>query len=574
MDNWRSHHSLSETDDRVVALPANSQDLSAGPAELKDRTGSDRKTVQEPRRNIPQMMSAKRQTTFHSLLYERPETTLTAEVEQGDRTFASDLNLDHIIRAIVKGREEADLITAWFYQGVRDPDMIGYRHEVFRDLEHPPLFERIKEFAHRMRQVRLHLAQIQKMEVHYQRQGWFLDAAILYCQAVDSLNGALGEAPLSSRGLLAFREFLAEYAASPVFTSLKAASKECKSQLEGVRYCVQIRGARVEVRHYQGETDYSAEVLETFKRFKQGAARDYRAVYRTWPGMNHIGAEILDMVSRLFSDEFSALDEYCSRYAGFLDSTIRRFERELQFYLSYLDYIAAMRSAGLNFCYPEVSCHCKDTVAMATFDLALAYKLVEQGMPVVCNDFTLGGAERVLVISGPNQGGKTTFARCFGQLHHLARIGCPIPGTVAKLFLADRILTHFEREEDLTRMRGQLEDDIVRVGEVLQAATTDSILVMNESFASTTLRDAIFLGKKVLQKVLAMDLLCVYVTFIEELAAFDPAVVSMVSTVVPEHPVERTFKVVRAPADGLAYAIAIAEKYNLTYERLRRRIAP
>ncbi len=123
-------------------------------------------------------------------------------------------------------------------------------------------------------------------------------------------------------------------------------------------------------------------------------------------------------------------------------------------------------------------------------------------------------------------------------------------------------------------MRGQLEDDIVRVGEVLQAATTDSILAMNESFASTTLRDAIFLGKKVLQKVLAMDLLCVYVTFIEELAAFDPAIVSMVSTVVPEHPVERTFKVVRAPADGLAYAIAVAEKYNLTYERLRRKIAP
>ena len=95
--------------------------------------------------------------------------------------------------------------------------------------------------------------------------------------------------------------------------------------------------------------------------------------------MNHIGAEILDMVSRLFSDEFSALDEYCSRYAGFLDNTIRRFERELQFYLSCLDYIAAMRSAGLNFCYPEVSPHSKDTVAMATFDLALAHKLVEQG---------------------------------------------------------------------------------------------------------------------------------------------------------------------------------------------------
>ena len=97
---------------------------------------------------------------------------------------------------------------------------MGYRHEVFADLEHPALFQRMQEFAQSMRQVRLHLAQIEKMEVHYQRQGWFLDAAILYCQAVTSLNKALRAANLSSRGLLAFRDFLAQYVASPVFTKI------------------------------------------------------------------------------------------------------------------------------------------------------------------------------------------------------------------------------------------------------------------------------------------------------------------------------------------------------------------
>ena len=517
------------------------------------------------------MASEHERSPFTSLLSAETGGRLLIQ-EEVDEAVVADLNLDRIVDAVAGRREERDLIARLLCQQAGDIGTVGYRHEVFRDLEDPGLFQAAGQFAGQMRQVRVHLSQLPRMYSRHQQEGRFLDAAAIYCEAIRSLAAKLEASPIASRGLLAFRGYLARHAGSDGFTRLASDTAARRADLAQVTYLVRIKGMRVEVSRYDGEPDYSAEIAQTFERFRQGAVNDYRVRYRSWPGMNHVGAQIAELVSRLFPDEFSALAEFCRQHGGFMDPVVSQFDRELQFYLAYLDYIRPLRTAGLSFCYPELTSDSKEIFARDTFDLALAAKLSGTTTPVVTNEFHLAGPERVVVVSGPNQGGKTTFARTFGQLHHLASTGCPVPGTEARLFTYDQIFTHFEREEDIANLTGKLEDDLLRIQKALLAATSDSIVIMNEIFTSTTVSDARFLGEKVLTKVIELDLLCVYVTFIDELASMGPTVVSMASTIVPENPAERTYKVVRKPADGLAYALAIAAKHHVTYDQLKGRL--
>ncbi len=484
----------------------------------------------------------------------------------------SDLNLDQLAGSVTAGREEYGLLPL-FYRLLDQPAEVEYRQAVCRDLDHDQLRRSIEDFGQRMRAMRDWLEQASRVRHPLQRARLFLAAASAYCAAAESLGDGLGSADLASAGLLALRDYLRGYLASAGYGSMRREVTRLEDSLGQVRYALHIKGGRITISAAERGADYSQQVLATFAKFADASPAQELHRFKV-PALleaDHVEAGILERVALLFPDTFGLLTAFFAHRQDCFDQVVSRFDREVQFYLGYLEYLRPLRAAGLALCYPRVSERAAVTEVAQAFDIVLAARLAAERRPVVCNDVKLDDPGRLMVITGPNQGGKTTYARSIGQLHYLAGLGLPVPGSSAAVGLADQIFTHFADAEQIETRSGRLQDDLVSLHEIVLQASSRSVVILNEMLTSATLADAVRLGIRVLTRIADLGSLCVCVTFVDELASLGQHTVSMVAAN-PQNPAEPTFRLERRPADGLAYAQAVAEQHHLSYPQVRARV--
>ena len=235
---------------------------------------------------------------------------------------------------------------------------------------------------------------------------------------------------------------------------------------------------------------------------------------------------------------------------------------EILFFTGYIEFVKKYEKAGFSFALPKTV---EGTICMRNvYDISLAVKLGKPDL-IVANSAEIQKGD-IFVVSGANQGGKTTFLRSFGQCVFLAAHGLPVPAEKFEAPFCGFMATHFNRAETVGKSR--LEDELERVRAILSAAKENSVLLFNECFVGTRRGDAVILSEKVFEKIFSLGATCGFVTHFFELALRDKRLLSFVAEAMDDASEQRTYRIVRRSPDGLAHAHSIAVSCGATYAHL------
>lgn len=481
--------------------------------------------------------------------------------------FFYDLNLDQIVQDIMDRQKLYDIRR--FYYEKASPEDMKYRMEVLKDLESEGVLEGILDFSIGMRKAKEYLAYAKDSVHPLQKQKWKLDGAYSYVECVQKLYTKLEKSKLQSPGLVSFREWLAAYMREDTYTKLRGSSEQLIKEFENMKYHIKINRDRIIVEPGYLEDDYGKKLQDMFHNRK-----DAEHYYLNSPfgsiGLASLEEAVLKVLKKTYDHSFHKLAEFSDGLTDCIHPMLSEFELESQFYVAFLLYRQEMEEMSFHFCYPMLTEEKFDI--LDGYDLALAKKNAARGKEVVFNDCDIQKGEQFLVITGPNQGGKTTFARALGQILYFGTLGLMVPAREAAFPRFDNIFTHFATDESMETGAGKLKEELLRLKKLMDTVTGRSFVIINEIFTSATSYDAFIMGKKVINYFLDADCHGVYVTHIYELTKEDARIVSMVASLSEEDENIRTFRIIRRKADGRSYSNTIVEKYHMTYERIKERL--
>jgi hypothetical protein len=185
------------------------------------------------------------------------------------------------------------------------------------------------------------------------------------------------------------------------------------------------------------------------------------------------------------------------------------------FYRGCIALHAALTNAGAPICWPQVGERGTDGWdATGLYDPCLVLKT---GRSAVGNDLHADG-RRLVVITGANHGGKTTFLRALGAAQLLAGAGLFAPATSMRTSSSPVVLTHWVREEDPTHRHGKLDEELARMSTLVERLEPDALLLSNESFSATNEAEGSQIALDVLQALLDARVRVAAVTHLQGLA--------------------------------------------------------
>ena len=493
-------------------------------------------------------------------------TDLPPEENAGETetpVFFTDLNLDQILDRVCDGWDAGVRKLYERFPATKEDE--DYRRAIYSDIRNDAIHAAMTEYYSHIRERAVFAKRRDDAYEPVQKEVWYLRECHAYITSLEALHNALKSTQPRSAGIKAFSNFLSGCVSEERYLRLKAEAELLWAELSSFRVILSYEKNRFTLAEGKGEGGYEQFLTECFP----GESRDLKSPFIDTEYYSRLEEEIVKLFRKKHKAFFKRLDLFCSAYPSFIHEGIPALEAQMAYYLAYASFQRMMETKGFHMCTPRPS---EDTLrASKLYDLALALTNMASGKEVVPNEAELGADENFFVLTGPNQGGKTTYGRSLGQLIYFTKMGLDVPAETAEVPRYSNLWTHFSVEESVETGRGKLMDELVRLKPVMEEEQEGAFIVINELFTTAANYDAIEMGKRVLEYLIGRHCKGIYVTHLGELSRSCKGVVSLRASVNENH--IQTYRIERSEAFEADGTNRLVLKYKLTYEQIRERFS-
>ena len=491
-------------------------------------------------------------------------------------------------------RERFGLPEEFLYELCRDVDTIRYRQSILADLlASDELCAVLREVRPMLRELAYFRTTRKEQSAPLQQAVWRLGELETYVSCLQRLADAAALPDLKSPGMQALLAFVSRRREDPVYQrlvkelpALRGGLKRRASVSIGINLDDQLRPSEATLLAVHDEKFAERPLLSRIF----GAATPYQPV----ASIKRVAAmgSLLGDLDRILGAVARPLAKALGQYVRLQVQDLLALEREIAFYLGAAQLFGALRARGLPVCRPRLAGAGERHLQVGglyNVNLALGGS-EEAARAIVGNDLDMAADGRILVLTGPNQGGKTTFTRAVGLLQVLAQAGLYVPAASATVSPADVVDTHFPVDEPGHAEGGRLAEEARRLASIFAGASDHSLILMNESLASTSPSESLYLAEDVVRGLRLLGARVVFATHLHELGERVDAIngevngasrlVSMVAGIElgagdngSNGEVRRTYRIRPGPPVGLSYARDIARRYGISFDDIRSRLS-
>lgn len=570
------------------------------------------------------MPEAKIEVDMENLSLLHPQNS-NAEYKTLTKEAINDLSIDFLCEALSKEPYERNIIKQLLINITDDEQVIKYRCDVFDDfLRYPKLRESLSGLLEKLDDLR----EIERFQKDSEASSlWQLINRLRemdgYVDCITCLKNVLEEIDVKSEGLLMLKKNVQAIYNDSGFPDLKKdinemldKARSLKSITLGVNLDELLRPKTVGVISLNDKEFTDSGILKRFIKFANrddelhhgndvsgfvrfhsanpstsqigigqvvtGAQQDFNTTIRSsLTGADPLSDALKRVVTDILRRTVNDIKSMLNKYIGIDGYSFVSLMPEIIFYIRFAELFDKIKGKGLPACKAEVlPTEQRSAYIEEIYNLKLGIKAVQgKEISIVTNEFVFDDDKRIYILTGPNRGGKTTITQAVGLAFLLAQNGIYVPAGSMKFSPCDNIFTHFPADENDTVDLGRLGEESKRLSEIFDVATRRSLILLNESLATTNVAEGLYIAKDVVRAMRYLGVRSVFNTHMHDLARGldeinshtegDSRIENMVTGVEHGH---RSFKVFIAPPQGVSYAKDIAEKYGVTFEKIKAKI--